>query len=48
MRYRTNIHKIKEEKTQKKHEEIREIDIKRNMKSHITTRPKDLPASRES
>ena len=52
MRYPTDIHKIEREKRQKKREEMREIasllKIRRNMKSHIPTRPKDLPESRES
>ena len=52
MRYPTDIQKIKREKRKKKHEEMHEIasplKIKRKMKSHILTRPKDLPKSRES
>ena len=52
MRYPTDIQKIKREKRQKKREEMREIasplNIKRKMKAHIPTRPKDLPESRES
>ena len=52
MRYPTDIQKIEREKRKKKCEAIREIasplKIKRKMKSHIWTRPKDLPELRES
>ena len=52
MRYPTNIQKIEREKRQKKREEMCDIasplKIKRKMKAHILTRPKDLPKSRES
>ena len=51
MRYPTNIQKIEREKRQKKREEMRKIasslKIKKKMKAHISTRPKDLPESRE-
>ena len=52
MRYPTNIQKIEREKRWKKREEMCNIasplKIKRKMKSHISTRPKDLPEWRES
>ena len=52
MRFPTTIQKIEREKRQRKREEMREIasplNIKRKMKSHILTRPKYLPKSRES
>ena len=52
MRYPTDIQKIEREKRQKKHEEMRDIasplKIKRKMKEHIPTRPKDLPELRET
>ena len=51
MRYPIDIHKIEREKRQKKNEEMCEIasllKIKRKMKSHILTKPKDLPESRK-
>ena len=51
MRYPTDIQKIEGEKRQKKREEMCEIasplKLKRKTKSHILTRPKYLPESRE-
>ena len=52
MRYPTDILKMERQKTWKQCKEMHEIasslKIKRKMKSHIPTRPKDLLESRES
>ena len=51
MRHPTDIQKIEREKRQEKREELRDIasplKTKRKLKSHISTRPKYLPESRE-
>ena len=51
MRFPPNIQKIKREKRQKKHEEMREITsplrMKRKIKPPVPTRPKDIPELRE-